>query len=98
MPYAYRDRNVTQAGTTYPETGRLQQDYLAQVLPAKSQGCKASAVTQAQVLEGPHSWGLTLCGCRLESLNNVIFGCGFCESSPVGQRSMHQDLSASAPV
>ena len=64
--------------------------------PAKSQGCKASAVTQ--VLKGPHSWGLTLCGCRLESLNNVIFGCGFCESSPVGQRSMRQDLSASAPV
>lgn len=46
-----RDRNVTQAGTTYPETGRLQQDYLAQVPPAK----KVKAVKPAQS-HRPRCW------------------------------------------
>ena len=70
---------MPQAGTTYPETGRLWQDYLAQVPPTKSQGCETSTVTQDQGLAGPHSWGLRLCGYCLEILNNVIFGCGFGE-------------------
>lgn len=54
------------------------------------------AVTWGQVLRRAPYWGFVLCGHCPEILNNVMFGFEFCEWSPMGQWSMHQDLGASA--
>lgn len=42
-----------------------------------------NALHRAQVLKGPHAWGLMLCSHCLEILNNFIFGFVFCKSSLV---------------